>query len=113
RSCAMPIALASGSHPRRRRGAERGLELFFDNRIDPRSRSHAKRRLETRHHRILVGARGLPAILRHSVILRHPPPSGRSCWLTTAPDDDALSTFPPESRHYRRPPPTHGGSRQQ
>jgi hypothetical protein len=44
--------------------------------------------------------RSVPAILRHSVILRHPPASGRSCWLTTAPDDDALFSFPPDSRHY-------------
>ena len=46
--------------------------------------------------------RSVPPILRHSVILRHPPASGGSCWLTSALDDDALSTFPPDSRHYLR-----------
>ncbi len=40
-----------------------------------------------------------PAIALHSVILRHPPPSGRELWLNS-PDLDAFFTFPPTSRHY-------------
>src|SRR5207302_11315771 len=89
-------------HARRFRRSQRCFQFFFDNRIDQSASSLSNEGFEARD---LVCtspfiARDLPVILRHSVILRHPPPSGRSCWLTTAPDDDALSTFPPDSREY-------------
>jgi hypothetical protein len=78
----MAIALAGDPDARRRRRAQGVLQLFFDNRIDDHPRPLPNHHLETAANDRGLGfcSRLVLGILRHRVILRHPPPSGRiSC----------------------------------
>ncbi len=98
----VPIPLPRHAHARRFRRSQCRFQFFFDDRIDQSARSPPNEYFQARR----------PARLRRFVRRtrscypspsRHPPAS--ACRRTqlqnaTAPDDDALSTFPPDSRHY-------------
>jgi hypothetical protein len=59
--------------------AQRGLQLLFDDGLDGLANASSHPRLDrVRADRLCLAHRALPAIVLHRVILRHPPPSGRS-----------------------------------
>jgi hypothetical protein len=59
------------------------LQFFLHNRIDQHPRPLPNRQLETAatDRRLCFCSRLVLAILRHRVILRHPPPSERVSWF--------------------------------
>jgi hypothetical protein len=99
---AMAVALALLADTRGLRSAQRGVELLlhqlFDRVTDPQPHRLLDAVTPTRRNLFLVP--WLPGTVLHRVILRQPPASGRSSSFRTAPDDDAISTSPPDSRHY-------------
>src|SRR5262249_47511813 len=100
---AMAVALALLADTHRFPCAEGGIELLLHQLLDRGADPQPHRLLDavTAELRNLFLVTWLPGTVLHRVILRHPPPGGRSSWCRTAPDDDAISTFPPDSRHYR------------
>src|SRR5262249_46280306 len=76
----MAIALSLVAHACRLRGTQRCLELLFHNGFDrpPAPRTHHRLDAVGPDLRNLFLVAWLPGTVLHRVILRHPPPSGRS-----------------------------------
>jgi len=100
----MPISLARLAHARRLDGTQRRVELLFHQLLDrvanPQPHCHLDAVGAERRNLFLVA--WLLGTVLHRVI--PPAPAAKrarsfSC-VETAPDDDAISTFPPDSRHY-------------
>jgi hypothetical protein len=79
----MAVALALLAHTRRLARTEHRLELLLDKRFDrfadPRPHRHLNAVGTERRNLFLVA--WFPGTVLHRVILRHPPPSGRSSWV--------------------------------
>src|SRR5438105_314186 len=83
-------------------GTERRVQLLVTSAPIVVANSHPHRRFNAvgpeRRNLFLVPR--VAGTVLHRVILRRPPPSGCSSWFGIAPDDDAISTFRGDLRHY-------------
>src|SRR5208282_3066800 len=87
RTLAVPVSHALRANSLRARRAQRFFQFFLDDDLDGVPNPLAQLLLER-----AFSLPSAPAIPLHSVILRHPPPSGRELWLNS-PDLDAFSLF--------------------